>query len=290
MNCSDKKPLLSRLSKLFCTLVYLGVGVAGGVRFATVYLARASSFQLGGYLVAMGLFLLAVYVSMVLQTALHEAGHLVFGLLTGYRFCSFRLFGLMLKAEQGRLRFRRMKVAGTSGQCLMLPPPMQGQHLPYVWYNLGGVLFNFISAVVLFALCGLVGGYAGAVLFTAGCIGLAMGVLNGVPMRVGYVDNDGANLLAVHRGQGAPYAFWVQLMVNYSLGQGQRLGDMPDQWFVPTPGANLQNPLVATQQVLYCNRLMDTNNFAAALPAMQQLCSGSAITGLHRHLLTCDII
>ena len=51
-------------------------------------------------------FLLAILV----QITLHEGGHLVCGLRSGYRFCSFRVVSLMLmKADNGRLRLRRLR-------------------------------------------------------------------------------------------------------------------------------------------------------------------------------------
>ena len=39
--------------------------------------------------------LLVMYAAIIAQIAIHEAGHLVFGLLSGYRFGSYRIFSLM---------------------------------------------------------------------------------------------------------------------------------------------------------------------------------------------------
>ena len=64
----------------------------------------------------------AIFVAIVLNTFFHELGHLIFGLLTGYRFLSFRIFGLMLTRESGSLRFKKHSMPGTLGQCLMAPP------------------------------------------------------------------------------------------------------------------------------------------------------------------------
>lgn len=40
-------------------------------------------------------------------------------------------------------------LAGTGGQCLMSPPEYNGGSYPYVWYNLGGVLVNFLLAACI---------------------------------------------------------------------------------------------------------------------------------------------
>ena len=43
--------------------------------------------------------LLAIYLAMFIQMVVHEAGHLVFGLLTGYQFSSFRIGSFMFIKE-----------------------------------------------------------------------------------------------------------------------------------------------------------------------------------------------
>ena len=60
-------------------------------------------------------------VAFILQIVLHEGGHLLFGLLSGYRFVSFRIFNWTLIRQEGKFRLKRFGIAGTGGQCLMLP-------------------------------------------------------------------------------------------------------------------------------------------------------------------------
>ena len=64
---------------------------------------------------------------------IHEAGHLLFGLVTGYRLVSFRLFSLILKKKDGRWRICRepAMMAGIAGQCLMAPPRKKNGRFPY---------------------------------------------------------------------------------------------------------------------------------------------------------------
>ena len=66
--------------------------------------------------------LLAVLLAVVLNIAIHEGGHLVAGLLTGYKFVSYRFFNWTLIRKDGRLRWRNFELAGTAGQCLLAPP------------------------------------------------------------------------------------------------------------------------------------------------------------------------
>ena len=57
-----------------------------------------------------------------LQVTVHEGGHLVCGLLTGYRPLSFRIGRVLLVKLDGRWRVRSLHIPGTGGQCLMAPP------------------------------------------------------------------------------------------------------------------------------------------------------------------------
>ena len=101
----------------------------------------------------MKLFLLVaalvfVYIATLLHTIIHEGGHLVFGLLTGYKFISFRVGSFMLKKEDKKLVFKRFTLAGTGGQCLMSPPELKNERMPYVMYNLGGALMNIVFSII----------------------------------------------------------------------------------------------------------------------------------------------
>ena len=98
-----------------------------------------------GSILMMFIFALAIaFVSLYIHLILHEAGHLIFGLLSGYDFVSFRIGSLILVKEEGRYKFKRYSLAGTGGQCLMSPPDYNDGNYPYVLYNLGGIIVNMI--------------------------------------------------------------------------------------------------------------------------------------------------
>ena len=93
-------------------------------------------------------FVIAIVGTYIVQTMIHEVGHMICGLLSGYHVCSFRIFSFAWVKKE-KICFQRMSVAGTSGQCLMVPPELIDGKMPFVLYNLGGVIANLLTAVLL---------------------------------------------------------------------------------------------------------------------------------------------
>lgn len=236
-------------------------------------------------------WMLVLIGSLILQTMLHEGGHMVFGLLSGYSFSSYRIFSLMLvKDAEGRLRLRRLKVAGTDGQCLLAPPDLTDGKIPVLLYNLGGSLMNLLAALAALLVCAFLpaGSFWWVALVLFSLTGFSLALLNGIPMRVGPIDNDGRNALTLRRDPAAMYAFWLQMKVNASLAAGHRLRDMPDEWFYMPAEEEMTSGLVAAQGVLLCNRLMDMHCFREAEERMEYMQKQPCMVELHRCLLLCD--
>ena len=232
-----------------------------------------------------------LFVGMYLQLIIHEAGHLVFGLLSGYRFSSFRIGSFMLLKENDRIVIKKLTLAGTGGQCLMVPPPMQDGRIPVILFNLGGSLMNLIVSTILLIVYLLIpsGTIISFICLIMVLIGVAIALMNGIPLRLGTVDNDGYNALSLGKNPDAMRAFWLQLKVNEQISKGVRLKDMPDEWFtVPTDEA-MCNSMVAAQGVFATNRLMDQQRFEEADQLIAHLLQiDSGIVGLHRSLMICD--
>ena len=208
----------------------------------------------------------AFLLALLAQITLHEGGHLVCGLLSGYRFCSFRVGSLMWMKVDGHLRLRRLRLPGTGGQCLMSPPDMVDGRLPVTLYNFGGALANLLTAALALALYGparRVPLLAAFLLFLA-VIGGFTAAMNGIPLRLGNIDNDGRNALSLGRDPAALRAFWVQMKVAEAQARGLRLREMPEDWFSMPGDEALQNAMTAAQGVLVCNRLVDEGRLAEA--------------------------
>jgi hypothetical protein len=232
-------------------------------------------------------------VAVYLQVIIHEFGHLMFGLLTGYRFLSFRIFGFLWTKESGQLKFKRLSIAGTAGQCLLIPPESTDENTPFVLYNLGGALLNAGFGLIFFGLFLLVDNspYGSYFLLIVAIVGLGYSVLNGVPLRMGLVDNDGYNIRSIKKSKRALQDFLLQLRINERLHKGARLRDLPDEWFKVPEQEEMNNSITAAIGAVACSRLMDTHSFESASILIENLLNSDAdLIGLHRHLLICDRI
>ena len=135
-----KKQKKTDISQLLAALVMCLVGAACGILMMRVIRGSVpKDASLIKSLVMVAALLVLFYAAFVLQTIIHEGGHLVFGLLTGYRFCSFRIFNLMwIRGKEG-IRFKRLSLAGTGGQCLMaFPETEDGKISPEDWHLSAG--------------------------------------------------------------------------------------------------------------------------------------------------------
>ena len=275
------------------TLLLLLIGGACGFLCVQLFPDGMYDLPFPQFAGALLLFLFALYLAFFIHIAAHEAGHLVFGLLSGYRFSSYRLGGLMLLHDGERLRFARLSLAGTGGQCLMISPEEKDGRIPVLLYNLGGALMNLILSLISFLVWIPLRehSYVAALLMLFVIVGIMQAAINGIPMRLGMVDNDGYNAFAIRKDLTSMRAFRQQLLVNAAITHGKRLSEMPDTYFALPEDADLKNSMVAAIAVFACNRLMDEGRYAEADGKMQELLEAdTGMADLHRYLLLCDRI
>lgn len=215
-----------------------------------------------------------------LNVIVHEVGHLLFGLLTGYQFSSFRILSFMwMRDERGKLCMKRYKLKGTGGQCLMEPPELVDGRMPTVLYNMGGSILNLaISAVCVGIWFVLAKGleYRGVVtLFVMGfaVYGVYMALANGIPLHLGMIDNDGMNALNLRKNPKAMRAFWIELKYMSMLTQGKGIMDMPEEWSQLPTDAEMQNSHVAWLSGLSVDRLIVEHRFEEAIALLDHLLS-----------------
>ncbi|MFR8299053.1 MAG: M50 family metallopeptidase, partial [Gordonibacter urolithinfaciens] len=227
-------------AKALAIVLFMAAGAVGGY-----LIGHAMSSGEGDPLGTVAWLVAAVallVVACILQVVVHEAGHLVLGLATGYRFRSFRVGSLMLVEQDGRLCLKRLSIQGTGGQCLMGPPDLVDGRIPYRLYNLGGVLANTLVSLVAAALAFALPQRLAAIFFAfLALVGFVFALTNGLPLTVGGVNNDGKNLRSAGESPDALRAFWTILKVGEAQADDLRVMDMPAAWFaVPADSGQLR--------------------------------------------------
>ncbi len=291
MNQTNKKKK-TPVPQIIAFLIFLFISIAGGYAIGRSLDGLSARLMGLPYPLVLVTLLIFLFAALSAQLILHEAGHLVCGLISGYRFSSFRVGSLMLFKEGKHLRLKTLSIAGTGGQCLMIPPQCNGESIPFTLYLLGGVLMNFISSI-LFALLYLAIPSSSVFSLLLGALalaGLGVGLMNAIPLHLAMLDNDGYTARLLKKDPQAVLAFYQMMQIHGQIAAGLRLRDMPEEWFITPPEGNTENTLVATIEVYRCNRLLDEGKMDQAADCIRALlASGTAIAGIHRNLLICDL-
>lgn len=285
-------------------LVGVAIGITAGLFIAAnliacftdttfaEFITKLKSTDFGEMMLAAGVGILAFLISQMCLIILHETGHLVCGLLSGYKFMSFRIFSLTFIKIDCRLRIRRYSIAGTGGQCLLTPPVLPLEKIPTGWYNFGGVLFNIVALLAVFPLF-----FVKLNPFLSECVVIfaltdaMLILLNGIPMKVSGAGNDAYNMLLLRKNPLAKRGFVIALRSNALLQQGVRPKDMPQDWFAVPETINYRDQLEVSIPMMAAGCLIDELRYADARTAYENLNNHKdEIIGLYVKEIACELV
>jgi hypothetical protein len=172
------------------------LGVVGGW-IGYSHINQVSEQESWGFLWVVGVILItiaAAVIGLLLNVLLHEAGHLVGGLLSGYRFVAFNVFNLSLINRNGKIAVKKCGVPGASGFCVTSPPDMKNESFPYKLLISGGFSLNFLVSVGCFMLYYHLAAdvaFGARVFLVIGITGLFLGLINFIPVNAGGAFSDG---------------------------------------------------------------------------------------------------
>lgn len=277
---------MNKMKKILQMVFSLLIGalIGGAAVGATIFIIEGSEgtvdvlrkvgeLPLVDFVVPIVLAFVAMAVAIVLHIVLHEAGHLLMGLATGYRFSSFRIGSIAFVRREGRISIRRYKLAGTGGQCLMLPPEVPAERVPFFWYNAGGVVMNIVVALlalVMLKTCDLSMWWSEWSMMMV-IVGLFLAVVNGVPMRPGGMQNDGMNILMLYRNPEKRKDLMHQLQIAAAATEGKRASEMPAEWFDSDPMDDPKDLIRLASRLNHQARLIDQGRFVEAHTAVADL-------------------
>ena len=286
---SDIKKNKGRFGTVVAVLCFALIGVGCGLAVIPVldyFMEGEGNF----FIALMGLLLMLslMYLAIFLEMVIHEMGHLVFGLLTGYKFVSYRVGSITFIKEEGRIRVKRFTLPGTGGQCLMAPPEYS-RNMPYVLYNAGGAIFNFISSLIFILLFFPFSDipFLSSFLLMAAFISFGLGAMNIIPLIYG---NDGSNIANIYKSEMERKAFWAQMKMAQMQSENIRLKDMPDEVFPVRSKEEVEGIMTSSAFAYYESYLVDRGEFEEALNIAKEVISSPLLIGILRSAVKCDEI
>lgn len=214
---------------------------------------------------------ISLFVSYPLTIIIHECGHLVTGLMTGYKFSSFRIGKKMLVKENNKFKIKKFSILGTGGQCLLVPPEYD-ENFPWFFYNLGGCLFNFLITIlcIVFTIIFSNNYILVAILTSFIYMNLASCLINIIPLQLG-MPNDGYNILMIFKEKESSWCIYSQLMIGDLQIKGIKYQDMDPGLFQIPEHANLNNPLYQPILLTQINILHEQFKFIEAKELIEKI-------------------
>lgn len=232
---------------------------------ASEYIDRLITSDLSDAIPASIAAVISLAISLPVLVIIHEGGHLVCGLLSGYRFVSFRIFDLTFIRLDGKIRIKRFGIAGTGGQCILLPPDLPLEKIPMGWFNMGGVIANVIALLLILPVFWITSNpfvKEFAVIF---CLTDVFIILtNGIPMSLNGFGNDAHNALLLRKSIESKRGIVSQLRCNALIQEGVRPKDMPEEWFTVPENVDYRNSLETSLPLMEASRLIDMGKMEEA--------------------------
>ena len=225
-----------RFPKLFfITYIALCLGI---ILFASIH---KFGFSLSAFFTTVATIVLlgtSYCLSIASAVIVHEFGHLIFGLLTGYKFAAIGFAHHLFLRRDGRMRRFVYKLPGALGFCAMEVPDMKDGSFPFVLYLLGGVLCNaFFALICIFAFAFDIG--SGILFFPHAFLLFAfvnayLAIVSILPIKTKFLNTDGKQLFDLLKHKNIRKSFWICEKISAAQYRGVKFEDIPSEWFNET--------------------------------------------------------
>lgn len=233
-----------------------------------------------------GIFFASLFllITLALHTILHELGHLIFGLVSGYKFVSFRVGSLTLIKENDKFSFKKLSIPGTIGQALMAPTEGTKTDYPYKLYNWGGIIINIIITIISMALyLSSESEMVKLLALTSVVMGAYLIIMNAIPVEG--ANTDGTNLVDLNASEDARIALYNMLETNRLFQEGYRPREIPKELLDGEQYKDKNNPLVASMIGNSYSSLLDEGEYVKAFKLLKDTIHSSSVSDLMKLIL-----
>ena len=200
-----------------------------------------------------------------LGITIHELGHLVFGLTSGYTFNSLRVGSVELFKDGSKNKFNLSR-RFVLGQCVMIPSANEDE-FKFIGYNLGGIIFSAIFCTIFSVMLLILD--SNDLLSIVLSFGLFPNIFlllySAVPISFFGMPSDTLNAITASNSDDAKHGMYMMLRVEYELMNGKRYRDYDSNIFRINNEANLSNYFIAYILMLEAYRLIDLKLYSDAI-------------------------
>ena len=156
-----------------------------------------------------GLAIVFYSISLLIHLIAHECGHLIGGIISGYKLLYFQVGPFRIFFDEGKMGFSWEK--SLVGQCVMVP--YQRYPLKFKAYNLGGIYANLTIIILCSALWSFHSFWSSLLFLEIFLVGTKKILINAIPYKSHSVVNDGYTVMLLKKGDAVQkdYAMYLNL-------------------------------------------------------------------------------
>ena len=275
-----KKIISSVILVLFIVLSF------GGLYYLTTKYHYISSFEtLNNYLY----FFLWILIWFFIHAVIHELGHLVWGLICGYRLLSFRFLFFEIYRLNDHFKFKLSSLEGKVGQTVFCD--LTDKNRKHSYLIIGGILNLLLTVGILVTLLKVnpfIDYFYTNSRFISGIyVGIFYVLFTLIPFFL--FSNNDCSLFVMMFNKEANESYKIIGQAKYSLSNGGAYKDLAIK-----PINNPQNEMEGERCLLYYYQLIDRDldgaSSLAASEYLQSLYNNNEVTGLIRGWINLEYI
>ncbi|MBP5684288.1 MAG: M50 family metallopeptidase [Bacilli bacterium] len=252
--------------------------------FIGIYIAK-TFYDYDHFFIIAIIMLIMMYIIYFILVIYHEMGHLICAKISGYQFSSFRVLNFMWVKTNNKIKLKRFSLAGTLGQCLMLPPNVDNP--PFILYNLGGILMNFILLIISLIMFLLVKNpYIDTIFFISLMLNVSMVITNGIPIK-SVLNNDMGNIIEYRKNKTSYKQLINSLYIQDLSINGTRPKDLDKKYYEIPKSINSLGD--ANNMTVYCGILLDEHKFNEYIETANSFINSQYLNTIYRALLINDL-
>lgn len=171
--------------------------------------------------------ILILSLSFYIVIFIHELGHLTFGKIKKFKFSNFRIGPFSFDKNNDKIKFSLIEPKGYGGLTVMYPSKESNLN-EFLFYLLGGIIFNFISGI-MFLLISYLNDFSfklNAVFISLGVFSLLLGLQNLIPFKNGNNLSDGKMIFSIIKKDEFSKKFYRNFLISNKIMSGKRPRDI----------------------------------------------------------------